>query len=77
MRTTLGHETETILRGFLDGKLTPAELEAWIVAVVEDEPEPVRQALWELRLLLTEAGEGLRSPNEAKERAARLIKVAA
>jgi hypothetical protein len=65
------------LRRFLNDELSPSELESWIIASVDEEQDPVRQALWELRLLLTETGEGLRPANEAKERAARLIKVAA
>jgi hypothetical protein len=53
------------------------ELEAWIVSAVEDEANDVQAALWELRLLLTEEGEGIRPLADAKQRARSLLRDAA
>jgi hypothetical protein len=53
------------------------ELEAWIISAVEDEADEALAALWEQRLLLTEAGEGIRPLADAKQRARSLLRDAA
>ncbi len=77
MTTALATETEATLRRFIAGRISASDLEAWIVAAVDDEADEVRPALWDLRLLLTEAGEGLRPLSDAKKRAKSLVLEAA
>jgi hypothetical protein len=67
-------EIETALRDFLEGDLTPEQFEAWIVSAIEDSSIPEdRDALWEIRLFLTEFGEDLRPIEDARGRAAALL----
>lgn len=77
MTTALATETEATLRKFVAGRMSATELETWIISSVEDETDEVRPALWELRLLLTEAGEGNRPLSDAKQRARALLQDAA
>ena len=77
MTTALATETEATLRKFIAGRMSAGEFEAWIISAVDDETDEVRPALWELRLLLTEAGEGIRPLSEAKKRAKSLLQAAA
>jgi hypothetical protein len=72
--TALRSETEAALRGFLAGKTSPQEFEAWVVSACDDSPSDEEQSgLWELRLLLVEHGEGMRPLGDAKAKAAELL----
>jgi hypothetical protein len=73
MNILLRSETETAIEDFLKGVTSPQEFEGWIISCIDEFPEPEQAPLWELRLLLTEYGEGLRPLKEAKTRARRLL----
>ena len=77
MKTALAVETEATLRKFIAGRMSATELEAWIISSLDDETDEVRPALWELRLLLTEIGEGARPLSDGRKRAKRLLQEAA
>ena len=57
---------------------TRVEFEEWVVSILDDDSlsEEERDALWEIRLLLIEAGEGLRPIEDARERAGQLLSAA-
>ncbi len=65
-------DTEEEVRAFLAEKSSPQDFEAWIISVL-DEAGDEREALWELRLLLTEYGEKLRPLDDARNRALQLL----
>jgi hypothetical protein len=73
MTIHLGKEAEHALRDFLSGHATPEEFEAWIISAIDDLSTTEQEALWSLRLLLVEAGEGLRTIYEARAEAQRLL----
>jgi hypothetical protein len=77
MTTALATETEATLRRFIAGRMAAPELEAWIITSLDEESDSVRPALWELRLLLTEVGEGIRPLSDAKKRVKSLLLKAA
>ena len=72
---TLQQETARELKSFLDGEQSAEALEAWIIAVEEegDFSDDEAEVLLELRLMLLEAGEGLRQLDDAKAVAAQLL----
>ena len=74
MTTLVATETETKTREFLAGVCTAEDFEAWIVSVVDGiTVQSERDALWEIRLLLTEYGEGLRPIEDAQARGTQLL----
>lgn len=74
MTVQLRSETESALADFLEGSLSPQDLEGWLISYLDDDvSEPESGALWEMRLLLVEYGEGLRPLEEAKELARQLL----
>ena len=68
-------ETEGVIWDFLGGKTSPSEFEAWIISAVDGLSIVEQTALWEVRLLLIEYGEGMRTIEEVKRRAADLLTV--
>lgn len=66
---TVRQETEEMLISFLEGRIRPVDLEAWIASIEEDESFSVdeRDDLTKLRLLVQEAGEKIRPRSEAIE----------
>lgn len=73
MTVLLGAETQSAVRDFLLGVLSPGDFERWIIAAEDDLPETERTQLWEIRLLLTEYAEKLRPLEDARERAASML----
>jgi hypothetical protein len=73
MNTLLRSETESALEDFLKGVSSPQDFEGWIISCIDEFPEAEQAPFWELRLLLTEYGEGLRPLQEAKTRARQLL----
>ena len=73
MPVRIDTDTEVALRRFVIGEMPASDLEAWIVSAMDELPEGEQPALWQIRLLLTEHGEGLRSIDEARERAGKLL----
>ena len=71
-------ETADTIASFLAKNMTAEEFEAWIVSILDEDSlsDNERDALWEIRLLLVEAGEGLRPAEEARSRAAELLATA-
>ncbi len=66
-------ETESVLREFLTGAMSPEEFSDWIVSATDDLPKSEQTALWELRLLLTELNEGIRPLKDVELRALSLL----
>ena len=73
MNALLKSETEATLEDFLNGAISPQDFEGWIISCIDEFPESEQAPLWELRLLVTEYGEGLRPLKDAKTRAKRLL----
>jgi hypothetical protein len=73
MTALLRSEAKAVFRDFLGGKITPKEFEVWIISCIDELPATEQAPLWDMRLLLIEYGEGLRSLEEAKERAEELL----
>jgi hypothetical protein len=73
--TTVRLETETVtqLKAFLGQALPAQAFEAWIVSVIDEMPDEEADELWQLRLLLTEVGEGLRPLADAITAATNLL----
>jgi hypothetical protein len=68
-------ETEVKTRAFLAEESTPEEFEQWIISAIDDVASvDERNALWEIRLLLTEYGERLRPIDDARNRAAEFLR---
>jgi hypothetical protein len=59
-------ETASVLRQYVDGSLTTAELDGWLAEAEYDEdmPLPLRDLLASIRLTIVEAGEGTVSKEE-------------
>ena len=72
---TVKQETAEMLVGFLEGRIRPIDLQAWIASIEGDESFAVdeRDDLTRLRLLLLEAGENIRPRAEAVEFAMDLL----
>src|SRR5689334_21656916 len=66
-------DTENEVRAFLRDKSSAEDFETWVISILEDVSGEERDALLELRLLLTEYGENLRSIDDVKSRAAQLL----
>jgi len=66
-------ELREALKAFLSGESTPEALEAWIVAAQDEIPAAELDAVWKLRLLLTEYGEQLRELGDAVQLAQALL----
>ena len=69
-------ETIRQLVAFIDGKVSPQDLEQWIVSIDQDESfsRPEQESLMELRLLLLETGEGIRPLDTAKRAAGTILR---
>jgi hypothetical protein len=75
MTALIETETEAQTRAFLSGQMTPEEFETWIISAIDDVAVVTeREALWEIRLLLTEYGESLRPVEDALRRSAELLR---
>ena len=73
MTIRIGTETEHAVRDFLLGVTSPADFETWIISAVDELSPDEQEAMWAMRLLLLEAGEGLRPIEEARDEARRLL----
>jgi hypothetical protein len=63
-----------MLLEFLGGIVSPQDLEGWLISYLDDEvADSERDALWEMRLLLVEYGEGIRPVDDARACARRLL----
>jgi hypothetical protein len=69
----LRSETESSLHDFLKGNISPEDFEGWLISYLDEVPGAERDALWEMRLLLVEFGEGLRPLEDAKDHARLLL----
>jgi hypothetical protein len=73
---TMQHETAKVLSDFVDGRMSAEELEEWIVSISEDDEFlHERDDLTNLRLLLLESGDGLRTSEAARQAASAFLKV--
>ena len=73
MTVHLTKETEDALKDFLLGITSAQDFETWIISAVDELTPHEQEAMWLMRLLLVEAGEGLRPLDEAREEARRLL----
>jgi hypothetical protein len=56
----------SVLRQYVDGRLTTSELDAWLSEAEYDDsvPAPIRDLLASVRLVIVEAGEGLATKDD-------------
>jgi hypothetical protein len=70
-------ETADNLRAFLIGHMSAQELEGWIISALDDDSflasRDERSSLEEIRLLLLEYGENMRSIDDARIKVASLL----
>ena len=75
MLTQLDSETCRVLQRYVDGQLSNAELEEWLVQIEYDSDIAAeeRDALAQVRLIAIEVGEGRRPPDSILESVAKVL----
>ena len=74
MAVLVRSEIEAVLSRFLSGAMSPQDFEVWIIGALDDPLMADEQdALWDIRLLLTEYGESLRPLDDALAQARAML----
>ena len=74
-QNVLSAETQAMLDRYVKGRVSNAELEEWLVQVGYDAEvaRPEKEGLAQVRLVLVEKSEGLRTPDDVLQAVAQLL----